>query len=100
MSVSESPIQLVDGHFHSLATGCFWQPDCEHEIRSPYCSKGELALLGELMNIPTDTLIDMLYFILADGFSITASNAAEIDQIQRELQRRGGELRCSFQSVN
>ena len=57
-------------------------------------------LLGELMNIPTDTLIDMLYIILADDFSITANNASEIEQIQRELQRRGRELRCSFQSVN
>ena len=47
-------------------------------------------MLGELMNIPTDTLIDMLYIILAGEVAISASNAAEIDQIQRELQRRGG----------
>jgi hypothetical protein len=52
------------------------------------------------MHISTDTLIDMLYIILADDFSITANNASEIEQIQRELQRRGGDLRCSFQSVN
>jgi len=52
------------------------------------------------MNIPTDTLIDMLYIILADDFSITVNNVAEIEQIQRELQRRGGELCWSLQPVN
>jgi hypothetical protein len=57
-------------------------------------------MLGELMNIPTDTLIDMLYIILAGDFAITANDAAEIEQIQRELQRRGGEPRWSFQAVN
>jgi len=57
-------------------------------------------MLGELMNIPTDTLIDMLYIILADDFSITANNVAEIEQIQRELQRRGGDLCWSLQPVN
>ena len=57
-------------------------------------------MLGELMNIPTDTLIDMLYIILAGDFAFTANDAAEIEQIQRELQRRGGEQRWSFQAVN
>ena len=52
------------------------------------------------MNIPTDTLIDMLYIILAGDFAITANDAAEIEQIQRELQRRGGAQRWSFQTVN
>src|SRR5215471_1082945 len=49
-----------------------------------------LAMLGELKNIPTDTLIDMLYVILSGDVAITTSEAAEIEQIQRELQRRGG----------
>jgi hypothetical protein len=57
-------------------------------------------MLGELMNIPTDTLIDMLYIILAGDFAMTANDAAEIEQIQRELQRRGGEQCWSFQAVN
>ena len=57
-------------------------------------------MLGELMNIPTDTLIDMLYMILAGDFAITANDAAEIDQIQRELQRGGKEQCWSFQAVN
>ncbi len=57
-------------------------------------------MLGELMNIPTDTLIDMLYIIVAGDFAITANDAVEIEQIQRELQRRDGEQRWSFQAVN
>ena len=57
-------------------------------------------MLGELMNIPTDRLIDMLYIILAGDVAISAGDAAEIEQIQRELQRRGGEQCRSFQTVN
>ena len=57
-------------------------------------------MLGELMNIPTDRLIDMLYIILAGDFAITSGDVAELEQIQRELQRRGGEQCWAFQSVN
>ena len=57
-------------------------------------------MLGELMNIPTDTLIDMLYIIFAGEVAISASDAREIEQIQRELQRRGGEQCWSLQTVN
>ena len=46
-------------------------------------------MLGCLTNIPTGTLIDMLYVILAGGVVLTASDVAELEQIQRELQRRG-----------
>jgi hypothetical protein len=45
-------------------------------------------MLGELTNIPTDTLIDMLSVILAGGVVLTASDVAELEQIQRELQHR------------
>ena len=57
-------------------------------------------MLGELTNIPTDTLIDMLYIILAGEVAINASGAVEIEQIQRELQRRGGAPNWSFATVN
>ena len=57
-------------------------------------------MLGELVNIPTDTLIQMLYIILAGEVTISASAAAEIEQIQRELKRRGGEQCWSFQIAN
>ena len=49
------------------------------------------------MNIPTDTLIDMLFIVLAGELALTASDAAEIEQIQRELQRRGREQCWSLQ---
>lgn len=57
-------------------------------------------MLGELINIPTDTLIDMLYLILAGEVAITANNAVEIEQIQRELQRRGEAQEWSSGAVN
>ncbi len=57
-------------------------------------------MLGQLMNIPTDTLIDMLYVILADEVAMTANDAAEIEQIQYELQTRGKEQNWSYQTVN
>lgn len=57
-------------------------------------------MLGQLTNIPTDTLIDMLYVIVAGGVAITANDVTEIEQIQRELQRRGGAPNWSFGTVN
>jgi len=57
-------------------------------------------MLGELMNIPTDTLIDMLYIIFAEEIAITASGAGEIEQIQRELHRRGDQQCWTFQTIN
>ena len=46
-------------------------------------------MLGQLNNFPTDTLIDMLFIILAGDSILTAADVAEFEQIQRELQRRG-----------
>ena len=57
-------------------------------------------MLGELMNIPTYALVEMMYIILAADFAITANHVAEVEQIQRELQRRGRGQRWSFQIVN
>ena len=99
MSVSELPIKLVEKYFHPLTTGHFWQPDCEYVVRSSNCSRG-YAMLGELLNVPTDTLFDMLYIVLAREVVISASDAAQIEQIQRELQRRASEQCWSFQTVN
>ena len=57
-------------------------------------------MLGELENIPTGTLIDMLFVILADEFTLTANDVAELEQIQRELHRRGEDQHWSFRNVN
>jgi hypothetical protein len=45
-------------------------------------------MLGQLTNIPTGTLIEMLYVILAAGVALSANDVVELDQIQRELKRR------------
>jgi hypothetical protein len=50
---------------------------------------GWYVVLGELLNIPTDTLIDMLFVIATGEVALTARDVAEIEQIQRELQSRG-----------
>jgi hypothetical protein len=57
-------------------------------------------MLGELTNIPTETLIDMLYMIVTGEVGITASDAMEIEQIQCELQRRGGAQNWNFGTIN
>jgi hypothetical protein len=57
-------------------------------------------VLGELVNIPTETLIDMLLVIFADEVALTVNDVGEIEQIQRELQRRGKEQDWSFQTVH
>jgi hypothetical protein len=57
-------------------------------------------MLGELANIPRGTLIDMLFVILAAEVTLTVNDVAELEQIQRELQRRGVEQQWSFGTVN
>lgn len=57
-------------------------------------------MLRELTYIPTETLVDMLFATVADDVQLTASDAAEIEQIQGELQRRGEEPHWSFQTIN
>jgi hypothetical protein len=47
------------------------------------------TMLGELTNLPTDTLLDIVFVILAGGLPLTLSEQGELEQIQRELQRRG-----------
>ena len=46
-------------------------------------------MLGDLRNLPTDTLLDIVLVILAAGQPLSLSEVAELEQIQRELQRRG-----------
>lgn len=57
-------------------------------------------MLGELANIPCGTLIDMLFVILAAEVTLTANDVAELEQIQRELLRRGEEQQWSFGTVH
>ena len=46
-------------------------------------------MLGELRNLQTDTLLDIVFVILGGGQPLTCSEVGELEQIQRELQRRG-----------
>ena len=55
---------------------------------------------GELMNIPTDSLVDMLFLILIGEEVVTPNDGTEIEQIQRELRRRGEDQYWTFCTVN
>jgi hypothetical protein len=57
-------------------------------------------MLGELANIPTGTLIDMLFVILADEVTLTENDVAELEQIQHELHKRGEDQQWTFRNVN
>jgi hypothetical protein len=55
---------------------------------------------GQLAQIPTDSLIEMLFTILTGELAITVNDGREIEQIQRELKRRGDDQYWSFCTVN
>ena len=57
-------------------------------------------LLGELTCIPTDTLIDMLFVILAAEVTLTPTDVAEIVEIQCELQKRDEGSHWNWRAVN
>ncbi len=57
-------------------------------------------MLAEPIEVPTGTLIEMLFAILADEVALTARDAANVAQIQRELQRRGKEQDWDFRMLN
>ena len=54
----------------------------------------------QMTEVPTHSLIAMIFVILAGERPVTAFDGAEIDQIQRELQRRGEDEHWSFCTVN
>lgn len=70
---------------------------CEYPILGVFHGR---RLLGQLTDIPTDALIDLLFVILAGEVTITANDVAEIQEIQRELQRRGEEYYWNSRAVN
>jgi len=57
-------------------------------------------MLEQLVNIPTDTLIDMICVILAGEVLLSANDVTELEQIQRELQRRAGDSRSACRRMN
>ena len=57
-------------------------------------------MLVEPTHVPTKTLMDLLSAILADDVALTANDAANIEQIQDELLRRGNEQHFECRTVN
>ena len=55
-------------------------------------------MLAQLVNIPTERLIDVLFVMLSAELAITSKDITYIEQIERELQRRGATL--EFGTVN
>ena len=48
-------------------------------------------MLETPMNVPTETLIDMLVAIVVEDVALTANDVANVEQIQRELRGRRDE---------
>ena len=48
-------------------------------------------MFTEPVTVPTDTLLDIIFVMLADVASLTSGDISKLEQIQRELQRRGVE---------
>ena len=57
-------------------------------------------MLAELANIPTHTLIEMLFVTMIGTVALTATDIAEIEQIQCELKRRRENQRWMLEGVN
>ena len=57
-------------------------------------------MLAELANIPTHKLIEMLFVTLIGTVALTATDIAEIEQIQCELKRRREDQRWMLEAVN
>jgi len=72
------------------------QEECRSDVHDP---RG-CAMNGELLNVPTNSLIDMLIVILTPELATTANDGTEIQQILRELHRRGEDQHWSFGTVN
>jgi hypothetical protein len=57
-------------------------------------------MLAQLANVPTETLIAMLAIILTGERMLTSTDVPELEQIQRELQRRARDGDWKFYTVN
>ena len=57
-------------------------------------------MLGELTSLPTDILLEMALVILAGEKTLTATDVAELEQIQVELLRRAEVEERRYAAVN
>ena len=68
---------------------CAFQRHLRRQLEHARRCRIGIPTLGELTNLPIDTLLDIVFVILAGGQPLTLSEVCELEQIQRELQRRG-----------
>jgi len=94
-----SECRAIHLSFHRLASARIWQSGCRTRIDSQLDVRW-CEMLGELANIPSGTLIDMLLVILNDEVRLTVNDVAEIEQIQHELHRRAADQNWSFRTLN
>jgi hypothetical protein len=57
-------------------------------------------MLAERANISTHTLIELLFVAMMGTVALTATDIAEIEQIQYDLKRRRENPRWMLESVN
>ena len=55
---------------------------------------------GQLANVPSDSLIEMLFTIITGELATPVIEGTAIHQIQRELQRRGEDQYWNFCTVH
>jgi len=55
-------------------------------------------MLGELTNITADTLIEVLFAIMMGTAAPTATDFADIEQLERELEGRRKRQRWTFET--
>lgn len=68
---------------------CAFQRHLRRQLEHARRPRIGISMLGELTNLPIDTLLDIVFVILAGGQPLTLSEVGELEQIQLELQRRG-----------
>ena len=57
-------------------------------------------MFAELTNIPTHTLLEMLFVTMMGTVALTSTDVAEIEQIQSELKRKREDQRWMLEAVN
>jgi hypothetical protein len=88
---------LICKDFDPFGRARVWQPECRYEVSDGLQSlENGCEMDGPLAKIPTDSLIEMLFIIITGELAMTANDGTEIEQIQRELQRRGEDQYWSF----
>jgi len=68
---------------------CAFQKHLRRQLEHARRPRIGIPMLGELTKLPIDTLLDIVFVVLAGGQRLTLSEVGELEQIQLKLQRRG-----------